>query len=391
MMIIYPIPELLPDHRARFIQIINTCLGLASQGVRVRLVAGIKKGYSEKDVFDFYGVSQPRNLELVRLPVLRREDERFLKVSWHGLFNIFLLLKLFSWRSEGDAPVLFLRHLKLAAFILKFKKMLKMPVIFEAHEVFHLNTGGKGREEKTRRLEKKVYRGSDSIIAITNSLKGCLIEMGIGEGLVSIAHDGVKEEWFDTSWKAPGEYICYAGSLHEWKGVDELIGAMKYLPDERLVIVGGGARLDRLKELAVGAGVGERVAFAGNVPHQSVPGYLSRAKVAVLPNIDKGLTRFSSPLKLFEYMASGVPIVASDLQVFKEVLEDGRNALLARPGDCKELACRIKELAGDHLLSLKIGGAARADARGYTYANRAIKILDAINVTVAQRKKRGQG
>ena len=86
----------------------------------------------------------------------------------------------------------------------------------------------------------------------------------------------------------------------------------------------------------------------------------------------------SSPLKMFEYLAAGVPIVAADLPVFREILVHGKNALLFPPGDATALAAAVRRLAEDPGLSRRLGERARRDAEGFTYARRARRILDFI-------------
>ncbi len=107
--------------------------------------------------------------------------------------------------------------------------------------------------------------------------------------------------------------------------------------------------------------------------------YLPRAKVAVLPNVPSVPSQFSSPLKLFEYMAYGIPIVASDMPVFQEILANGKNAILFKPGDPVALAEGIRTLLDDPGLASQIALAAKEDARNYTYERRAEKILGVIS------------
>lgn len=379
MTIIYPVPEKLPDPRARFIQIINTCHALAETGIQVKLIAGMKRGYSKEDVLQFYGLPPHPNLELISLPMFRRESAGYLRFSWNGLFHLsFLLFLLVRKAYPENHMVLFLRHIKLADFILRFKKILDIPVVFEAHEIFHLGTSNKNKREVIKGLEYRVYRKADTIVSISQSLKEYLIHMGIPQGSIYVIHDAVKREWLDIKKKHRGLYICYTGSLYPWKGVDTLISAMKHLPDEKLMIVGKGSRLKELRSLAISEGVARRVDFVGAVSHTSIPEYLAQAKVVVLPNISDGPSLFSSPLKLFEYMACDIPIVASDIPVFREVLIDNKNALLFEPGNPSALADTIRRITNNPELALRLAGKARKDAENYTYEERARRIGEVI-------------
>ena len=343
MTIIYALPELLPDSRARFIQIINTCHALAKTGNEVILITGIKKGYSAGEIFKFYGMEKHSNLKIIHLPILRRENSSFFRFSWHVVFHFSLLIFLLHRKLHAETKtVLFIRHLKLAGFLLRLRKILRIPLIFEVHEIFHFNISKRRKREKIKEIEYRVYNNADLIISISESINKYLIQMQILHKSIHTIPDGVKKDWLEINKDPSASYICYTGSLYAWKGVDTLISAMKFLPDEKLLIVGGGDRLVKLKNMAKDEGTDYRVEFVGAVSHSSIPDYLSQAKVAVLPNIPQGPSEFSSPLKLFEYMACGIPVVASNIPVFREILTDGKNAILFEPDNPESLANSIK-------------------------------------------------
>jgi len=301
-------------------------------------------------------------------------------LSWNGVFHYSLLLYLFAKRYTFERTFLYLRHLKLAHFLLKYKNILNIPYLFEVHEIFYKNTISQNNL-KLKNIEIKVYKNIDKIICISRVLKDYLINLDIPKEKIHIVPDGVRDDWFNVERKL-GKYICYTGSLYRWKGVDILISAMKYLPDEYLLIVGGGKRLNYLHELARQEGVLNRVKFTENVPHFVIPEYLKCAKIAVLPNILEGPSNFSSPLKLFEYMASGIPIVASNISAFREILKNGENAILFEPGNPNELAKGIKKILNNPKLSKKLSIAAKKEAENYTYKKRAERILNVLNETV---------
>ena len=139
---------------------------------------------------------------------------------------------------------------------------------------------------------------------------------------------------------AEARLVLYSGHLHAWKGVETLVQAAPLLPDPAHVLLLGGrdkdvARFRREHQ-------GPRVAVLGRVPHAEVAGWLRAADVLVLPNVAGSAEslRETSPLKLLEYMASGRPIVASDLPSVRELLDDD-SAMLVRPDDPAALAAGI--------------------------------------------------
>jgi glycosyltransferase involved in cell wall biosynthesis len=117
------------------------------------------------------------------------------------------------------------------------------------------------------------------------------------------------------------------------------------------------------------------VTFTGLVPPAEVAPLLRRATILVLPNPASVIsTRHTSPLKLFEYMAAGRAIVASDLPSIREVLEDGANALLVPPGDAVALAAAISRLASQRELAASLSRAAFEGAAEYSWDRRAARL-----------------
>jgi glycosyltransferase involved in cell wall biosynthesis len=175
--------------------------------------------------------------------------------------------------------------------------------------------------------------------------------------------------------------VAYAGHLYAWKGVDVLLEAIARLPQARGLIVGGHSSepdLARTKSVAERLGLGERVTFTGLVEPTRVAQLLTQADVLVLPNPASAIsTRYTSPLKLFEYMAAGRPIVSSNLPSIREVLRDGVNALLVPPGDPIALASAIDQLLTDPELAARLARAALDDVPNYSWQRRA-ELLEAL-------------
>ena len=174
------------------------------------------------------------------------------------------------------------------------------------------------------------------------------------------------------------ESVVYAGHLYAWKGVDVLLDALGQLAGVRGVIVGGYEKepdLARLRERAARLGISDRVTFTGLVPPSAVAAYLRAARVLVLPNPASAIsTRFTSPLKLFEYMAAGRPIVASDLPSIREVLRHEENALLVEPGNPTALAAGVRRLLEDPALADRLAQAATTGVQDYSWDRRAERL-----------------
>ena len=150
------------------------------------------------------------------------------------------------------------------------------------------------------------------------------------------------------------------------------------MPAAQGLIVGGHDAepdLARLRQRATDLGIQDRVTFTGLVEPSLVADHLARAMILVLPNPRSAIsTNFTSPLKLFEYMAAGRAIVASDLPSIREVLADGETALLVEPGHPEALAAAIMRLLSDRLLAERLATAACRQASQYTWAVRAERL-----------------
>jgi glycosyltransferase involved in cell wall biosynthesis len=160
--------------------------------------------------------------------------------------------------------------------------------------------------------------------------------------------------------------------------VDVLVRALGLVDDAAGLIVGGHPAepdLERIRSLVTSLGLTGRVRLAGMVAPTAVAAYLASAHVLVLPNRAMAISStYTSPLKLFEYLAAGRAIVASDLPAFREVLQDGATALLVPPDDPEALAAALRRLADDPTLAARLGRAAFDLAPAYSWQARAARI-----------------
>jgi glycosyltransferase involved in cell wall biosynthesis len=163
-----------------------------------------------------------------------------------------------------------------------------------------------------------------------------------------------------------------------------LIRALSLLsPSIRLLMIGDGQGRAESVALARSLGVADQVSWLGTLPHGSALARLAACDVLVSPTVPlPGVPFFGSPTKLFEYMALGRPIVASRLDQLAEVLEDGQNARLARPGDPADLAKAIRSVLASLDRGEQLGRQARRDAaHRHTWDHRAAAILERLGAT----------
>jgi glycosyltransferase involved in cell wall biosynthesis len=184
--------------------------------------------------------------------------------------------------------------------------------------------------------------------------------------------------------------VVYAGHLYPWKGVEVLIDAVALLPGVTCTIVGGHPGepdLLRLEHRAAALGIRDRVRFIGMVRPSEVSAHLATAHVLVLPNTPSGVSeRYTSPLKLFEYLAAGRPIVASDLPALREVVRHDVEAWLVAPGDAQALAAGVAHVLENPEVASRLANAGHARSASFTWDARAAR-LDELFGAVTERRR----
>jgi glycosyltransferase involved in cell wall biosynthesis len=382
-----------PIERANGIQTIESCYALAERDHTVLLFVRPDTAKPPRDPFEFYGLAPQARLRVQRAFMLGASPVRRAAYLAQALTAVA--------RDRGRTDVVITRDLGAASIVLRLPRRLRPPLVYESHgfaPVFAetmpelLSGGVAASRSKVRRLlvrEERVWRHAEGYITISDGLAVDLAgRFGVRETLATIP-DGVRIEpqrRFVPPRQSASPVVAYAGHLYPWKGVDVLLHAVALLPQVRGVIVGGHpaeSDLARLQALANTLGIEDRVIFAGFVHRSKVAGFLERADVVVMPHTATPVSeRYSSPLKLFEYMAIGKPIVASDMSSIREVLRDGENACLVRSSDPASLASGIEKVLTDQQFAERIARKAFEEAPAYTWARRAERLEALLEVVV---------
>jgi glycosyltransferase involved in cell wall biosynthesis len=391
-----------PLERANGIQTMETCHALVMRGHDVDLIVRPDTHTPARDPFEYYGLAPTSRLRITQAPVSGPPAARRLGYMAFA-----------SGRAAGRAraDVLLTRDLGVASLLLTLPRTLRPPLVYESHgyapEVAAalpglVSTASPPHARKLLRLarrEARVWRLADGYVTITAALAADLAARhgpresvapsggsGIptdGSSRLAVIPDGARiplepDESRDEFGPASEAVVAYAGHLYAWKGVDILLDALALVPAAHGLIIGGHAAepdLGRLKALAVRLGIADRVTFTGMVAPAHVPALLRRARVLALPNPASAISsRFTSPLKLFEYMAAGRAIVASDLPSIREILHSGVDALLVTPGSAEALAAAIRVLLADPELAARLARAALHAAPDYSWDRRAERL-----------------
>ncbi|PJA01684.1 hypothetical protein COX74_01380 [bacterium (Candidatus Gribaldobacteria) CG_4_10_14_0_2_um_filter_41_16] len=372
MNLIYITNSRLPTEKAYGYQIVKMCEQFAELGVEVVLLAPSKKNSIEKEPFEFYDVKKNFKFKKISCPdffVL----EKYLGELVFYLQSFYFFVKL-CFYNFGRPAIIYSRNPEI---IWQFSRR-GYRTVYDAHIW----------PASKLRLFKFFLKKVDKIVCSSRGLENEFKANGFKPILVApngvdLKKIAVKEtgEELRQLFRLPlnKKIVMYAGHLYGWKGVASLLEAarlMKQEPDLIFVLVGGTAGdVTKHKNLIEQNELGN-ILLCGHQPHELILKYFKCADVLLLPNSaqSKVSAWYTSPIKMFEYMASRRPIIASDLPSLREILNEG-NCLFFRPDDAGDLAEKIKQLLNDPLLAEKISKQALADVQPYGWDKRAQKII----------------
>jgi glycosyltransferase involved in cell wall biosynthesis len=321
-----------------------------------------------------------------------------LKKLWLDYANrIFFFAQTWLYAFVNQPEFIYTRDFSFMVFVALLPKSLRPTgiIIYEPHKLYH-RVSTRVRE---REFEAKAIAAADVIIPISHGVRRDLLELGVNPGRMCVAPCGVKlanfERPCDTTslrerWGiSPDEVtIVYAGAWEDWKGVDVLLRAFQHVAqcvaECRLLLVGVPPQvLDRGRTFLGELGIDPaRTLMRGYVEQAQVIEFLRASQIGVVPNLKTVLgSRYSSPLKLFEYMAAGLAVVASDLPSIREVISE-REALFFESENSADLADKLIILIRDRSLREKLAGRSRVKADEYSHAHRCQLIQQAIQQVV---------
>ncbi|HSB80871.1 MAG TPA: glycosyltransferase family 4 protein [Candidatus Methylomirabilis sp.] len=232
-------------------------------------------------------------------------------------------------------------------------------------------------EQLADRVERTNLARADLVVVVSDALRDEVVARGVSPDRVLVNpnavdparyHAGIDGEPVRERLGISGRLVVgFIGTFGPWHGAEVLAQAVRrvkaQLPEAHFLFVGDGSGMPRVREIISADGVDAHVTFAGLVPQEDAPSYLAACDILASPHVPNsdGSPFFGSPTKLFEYMAMGKGIVASDLDQIGEVLCHGKTAWLVRPGDPDDLAAGILALGREPELRRRLGKAARED------------------------------
>lgn len=382
----------LPTEKAHGLQIMQNCEALADAGWDIRLWIAARRNTPDlrrTDPFTHYGVR--RNFRLRALPTL--DLLPLVPGRADALAKIVFGVQLVTWLISACIGVLlssaeFYYSRDDRALLLLSLIRPRRQLVYEAHSL------AKGRLGTW--IQRRAVRRVGTILTTTALLREDLIAIGAPPARTFTAHDGIRGERFSDmpeqgearrrlGWSPNAFIVGYVGRLQTMamdKGVGTLVEALAKVEGASLAIVGGPEdAAEQLRAAWIARGLPpDHFLYTGQMPPDEVPLCLRAFDVCAMPfPATTHFARHASPIKLFEYMASGRALVATHLNSTAEIVTDGENGLLVPPSDPDALAAALIRLRDDPALRERLAQTAQAQVfERHTWAARAQTILNAI-------------
>ncbi|XZE55484.1 glycosyltransferase family 4 protein [Planctomycetaceae bacterium SH139] len=370
--IIYASESTIPSAQANSVQVMQMCNAFAQAGHEVTLFARASQQPEPLAIIQsHYGVND--QFAIQTLPFRTGLIGRF-RYGW----------QVARYAKRQRADLLYAR----CAYSALLGCLLRIPTILELHSL----PAQSARVSKT--ILPRLFQSSslNRVVCITKSLKtDLLLRFKLNEEQVIVCPDGANrmnpqalERPVASLTERIGSSapcIGYLGSLYPGKGMEVIVPLAKKLPQQQFVVIGGDREgLAHWRQQAEGQG---NIHFIGRVAPADTAAYCNQFSIALVPNQRQvsgvngaDIGEWTSPLKVFEYMSLGKPILASRLAVLEEVLADEQNCLLCDPADIDDWAAKTTRLLNDQALAARLGKQAQIDLEEkYSWYQRAVRTL----------------
>lgn len=275
------------------------------------------------------------------------------------------------------------------------QRMLQVPLFLEVNSVMTIEKAARGElafGELTRKMELEQFEAAREILPVSAEIKQQIVrDFGIEPAKIIVTPNAVDLDLFRPAENgpehAPGEFVIGAvNSMRAYHGTTTLLRAAALLkhdvPGLRLLLIGNGPQFDEMKALARELEVDAITEFTGTLDHDQVHRRLRECDVCVAP-YEGELNQYNCPMKLYEYMALKIPIVASRWGDIPNIMREGETALLHAPADPQGLAEAVRAILRDPQAARDRAEAAYEVVRRHTWRVIARRIMDTAGLPAA--------
>lgn len=282
-------------------------------------------------------------------------------------------------------------------------KSLGVPLLVEINAPLAVEQSayrGNGLGDLGAQAERWALGQADAVLTVSTPLRQHVLDLGIDPNKVHVVPNGVNTGLFhpappDADLRArlglgEGPVLGFVGGLRPWHGIESLpeilarVSAMH--PGTTLVIAGDGPLREQLERGLAERGLREKTVFTGALPHEEIAAVIRQFDVALAPYPALDHAFYFSPLKLFEYMACGVAVVAANSGQIAQVIRDGETGLLHSPGDLDAVAAACDRLLSSPKLRFAIGQSAASHIRAnYTWTHNARRVTELAEGLIRRR------
>lgn len=365
--IVYVSNVSVPSNSASSVHVMKMCEAFKKIGVDITLVVPNhynREKHKEPDIFSFYGIKE--SFPVKRMKFIRKNVKGIREI----IYSVFATLYAVGKRPD----VIMTRKIMVA----RIAAMLGFPYILELHASTEPRRYSLAKTLQSKHMKK--------LIVISEALKVYIMEKyHIAEEKIVVLADAVSLTSFenlDTTLSLEQENLklAYVGSLFPGKGIETIVRLAAADKKNQYDIYGERGPLEQWKSLA--KEIGSNVNFRGQIENARVPETLMQYDVLLMPYSNKvevygeELTNWMSPLKMFEYMASGRVILSSNLPVIREILTDRWNAYLVEPDNVQAWLETVHEVETDREKAKEIAKHALCDVKQYTWDERAKRVSE---------------
>src|SRR5699024_4232769 len=262
----------------------------------------------------------------------------------------------------------------------KTGRLLGIPSVYEVRGLWEVTRASRDAEwgrsaqySYLARMEADAARGATRVLAITNALKGELVDRGVSEEKITLVPNGVdtarcapipRDEGLAEELGVQGRTVIgYVGTVVDYEGLDLLLTATRELrrtrDDFHVLVVGDGAQLESLRSIARTEELDDVASFIGRVPHEEAERYYSIIAITPFPRLPLPVCELVSPLQPFAPRAMAKAVVASDVAALAEIATPETNGLLHVKGCAESLQEQLTRLLDDPSLLDELGRTSR--------------------------------